>query len=398
MAVGALNYLYYPVLARLVEPSVFGEIQTLVSLFLQFGVLLTVLSMVIVNITVNSGSDTRNALIFELEKLAVLACAAICFAAVLFSTQLQGLLRFEHAAPFAVLGLALVASVPLHIRGAYLRGKQRFGLVSAGNITAAGGKLLLSAVLVIAGLGTVGAISGIFAAQLVACALIGWWAYKYGLRQPSGRRRALRLPNLKLIAPELRYGSIVLIASLAITLQYSIDVIVIKYLFDPATAGLYAGMAAVARIPFFLTASVAQVLLSKIRLEATSGQNRQVLKQSLLLLVGLCLPVLAVFAIFPSPIMQVLLGSEYGTMANLLLPLAVSVFVVAILNLLAAYYLSLRRYGIAAITACGALFTYILIFLYHGSPAAVVVSLLIGSVATLAAVGAWQLTERRSGV
>lgn len=397
MAVGALNYLYYPVLARLVAPSVFGEIQTLVSLFLQFGVLLTVLSMVIVNITINNGSDVRNALIFELEKLAVLACGAICLGAVLFGRQLQELLQFEHAAPFAMLGLALVASVPLYIRGAYLRGLERFGLMSASNIAAAGGKLLLSAALVAVGLGTIGAIGGIFAAQLAACALVGWWAYQHGLRQTAARRRMLRLPDFTLIAPELRYGGVVLIASLAITLQYSIDVIIIKHLFDPATAGLYAGLSAVARIPFFLTASIAQVLLSKIRLKG-GDHNRRTLKQSLLLLIGLCLPVLGAFAMFPSPIMHILVGGEYGAMASLLLPLAASACIVAILNLLAAYYLSLRRYGIAAITAAGALFTYFLIFLHHGSPAAIVESLLIGSAATLAAAGAWQLTERRSGV
>lgn len=397
MAVGALNYAYYPVLARLVTPDTFGEIQTLASLFLQSGVLLAALSMVIVGITTSGKDDgTRNKLIFELEKFAVIACGVLCTVVVIFSRQLQELLRFEQAAPFAVLGLALVASVPLYVRGAFLRGRQRFGLVSAGNIAAAGGKLLLSAALVIAGLGTLGAVGGIFAAQLAACVLVGWWAYRHGLRHTENRK-ALRLPDTKMLAPELRYSGVVLVASLAITLQYSIDVILVKYYFDPTTAGLYAGMAAVARIPFFLTASVAQVLMSKVRPQAGHAQNRRVLKQSILILLGLCVPTLAAFAFLPDLITRILIGNAYGAMANLLPMLAASVFIVAVLNLLVAYYLSLRRYGIAVLTAVGALFTYLFIFLHHGSPAAVVESLLLGSAVTLAAVGVWQLTERRSG-
>lgn len=397
LAVGALNYLYYPVLGRLLDPATFGEVQTLVSLFLQLGVFLVVLSIVIVNIVANyTSEEKRNAFVFEFEKLALLGSAFLLAISLVFGKQLQAWLNFESSWPFVVLALAVAASVPFYIRGAYLRGHQRFGLVSGGNILAAGAKLLLSAVLVALGLGTIGAIGGILLAQVFACIFVVLWAFRAGLIPVDGVKK-IGLPNLKLLAPELKYGGIVLVVSLAITLQYSIDIIVIKHYFDATTAGLYAGVAAVARILFFLTASIPQVLISKIKFTNVDGENRRTLQKSLMLLSGLSLPVLAVFVIFPAEVIGLLMGNDYVGLADLLPKLSISVFLVAVLNLLAAYYLSLRRFGIAALTLVGAGFSYIFILLHHGSPEAVVESLLLGSAVTLAAVGVWKLTERRYG-
>lgn len=397
VAVGALNYLYYPVLGRLLTPSTFGEVQTLVSLFLQLSVFLAVLSMVIVNIVANyTDEQKRNLFIFEFEKLALVISGALVIAAIVFGQQLQDWLNFEGPWSFAVLALALLFSVPFSLRGAYLRGQQRFGMVSVGNILGAGGKLLLSAALAVLGLGTIGAIGGVVLAQILACILVAYWAYRLGLK-PLKDGRKFHSPDLRLLAPELRYGGVVLAASLAITLQYSIDIVVIKHYFDAQTAGLYAGVATVARIIFFLTASIAQVLLSKIRIKADARQNETVLNKSLLLLVATSLPVLLAMALFPAQIVGLLMGQAYAGMAGLLPQLSLSVFIVAILNLMAAYYLALRRYGIAVLTVVGAGFTYLFIMLNHGSPAAVVQSMLLGSAATLVSVGVWRLTERRRG-
>lgn len=397
VAVGALNYLYYPVLGRLLDPGRFGEVQTLVSLFLQLGVFLVVLSMVIVNVVANGSDEAkRNSLVFEFEKLALMVSVVLLSASVIFGRQLQAALNFESSWPFAILALSVIASVPFYIRGAYLRGHQRFGQVSAGNILAAGAKLVLSAVLVAAGLGTAGAIWGVVAAQVLACALIIWWAFRAGLR-PSLTAKRFGLPNFALLAPELRYGGIVLAASLAITLQYSIDIIVIKHYFDATTAGLYAGIAAVARILFFLTASISQVLISKVKIEGDEAKNQDILSKSLTLLASISLPVLVLTVFFPSQVVSMLMGQAYVSLAGLLPMLSISVFIVAVINLLAAYFLALRRFGVALLTAVGAGFTYLFILLHHGSPAQVVESLLLGSAATLISLGVWKLTERRYG-
>jgi O-antigen/teichoic acid export membrane protein len=153
----------------------------------------------------------------------------------------------------------------------------------------------------------------------------------------------------------------------------------------------------VARILFFLTASISQVLISKVKIEGDEAKNQDILSKSLTLLASISLPVLVLTVFFPSQVVSMLMGQAYVSLAGLLPMLSISVFIVAVINLLAAYFLALRRFGVALLTAVGAGFTYLFILLHHGSPAQVVESLLLGSAATLISLGVWKLTERRYG-
>lgn len=396
VAVGALNYLYYPVLGRLLAPSSFGEVQTLVSLFLQLSIFLTVLSLVTVNIVANAGSDNaRNEVAHEFERLALVVSFVVFFLTLCLQWKLQGFLQFDSPWPFALLGLALVVTVPFILRGALLRAKQRFGLVSAGNIIAAGAKIVFSVVLVLIGWGTIGAIGGLVIAQVVACIFIARWTFKLGLHQGQGTK--FKLPNMRMLAPELKYGFFVLLGSMAITLQYSLDIIVVKHYFDAHTAGLYAGVSSVARVVFFLTASIAQVLISSVRIREDAKKNTQILFRSLVLLIGLGGPVLLLLIAVPKTIIHVLMGSAYGAMSPLLPRLGVAIFIVSILNLLVSYHLALRRYSVAVAAFLGVLLTYALIAWNHQTPSAVVGSLLTGSVAMLGIYLIWLSVQKVKG-
>ncbi|HUS26339.1 MAG TPA: oligosaccharide flippase family protein [Nevskiaceae bacterium] len=389
VAVGALNYLYYPVLGRLLTPSSFGEVQALISLFLQIAIFLSVLGLVTINVVANyQSSAKRNAVVLEFERLALCISLVLLLLTIIFQRQLQRFLQFDTTWPFILLIVALVVSVPFTFRGAYLRGKQRFGLASTVNILGAGGKLLFSTLLVAISWGTAGAIGGLIVAQVVACGFAALWAYQNGLHQPE-HKRPWRLPDMRVLAPELRYGLLVLVGSLVITLQYSVDVVVIKHYFDPHTAGLYAGIASVARIIFFLTASISLVLMPMVRLDAKPGANRQLLMKSLVLLAAAGLPALLVFTLAPAWITGLLMGHEYTSMASLLPLLSLTLFIVSVLNLIVSYYLALRRYAIALVVSIGAAVTYGLIIAHHNTVRAVVASLLIGSIAMLLTLAIW---------
>jgi O-antigen/teichoic acid export membrane protein len=387
VAVGALNYLYYPILGRLLEPAAFGEVQTLISLFLQLGIFLSVLSLVTVNIVANAENDEqRNTLVMEFERLALWVGVGLLVVTLVLQPVLQGFLHFTSPWPFGLLALALLATIPFSLRSAFLRGKQRFGLVSGANLIASGAKLAGSALLVVAGLGTAGAIGGLLLAQSVACALVVWWSLRLGLQK---QRRHFRLPDMRVLLPELRYAGLVLVASLIITVQYSIDIIIIKHYFDAHTAGLYAGIASAARVIFFLTASIALVLMPAVKLRNSGRENYLLLLKSLALFALVSLPVLALFMWFPRPVLTTLMGESYAPMADLLPRLSLAIFVISVLNLFVTYYLALRKYVIAAITVLGGLITYALMLANHASPEAVVNGLLVGSCAMFGLLALW---------
>lgn len=392
VAVGVLNYVYYPVLGRLLDIESYGEVQALVSLFLQMTIFLTVLSQVTVNIVANySDEEQKRRVVFELEKLALMFFSILFVAVAIFGWKLKAFFHFDSVWPFIVLMLALVAAVPLTFRSAFLRAHKKFGATSVTNLLAAGAKILFSAVLVLIGWNTLGAIFGIVLAQVLAFGYAIMQSRKVGFARPDGAK-LWRRPDVAALRPELKYAMLVLCGSLIVTILSSVDIFVVKHYFSAEVAGQYAGVSTVARMIFFLTASVSQVLLPSVKANLPAKQNRQFLLKSLGLVTvlggGACL----VFALFSHRIVTLFMGSAYDRYAHLLSLLSVTMFVVSILNLVISYYIALRRYQISGIVVAGALITGALLAMHHNTLDAVVDSLLYGSLTMLAMLALWRVT------
>lgn len=394
LLVSVLNYAYYPVLGRLLSVEEFGEVQVLVSLFLQLTLFLVVLGQVTVNIVANyKDQQAKHEIIFELEKLALFVSAAVFVVGALFSWQLRNVLHFESAWPFIVLLLALIASVPLAFRSAYLRGQKKFGEVSVANIIGAVGKLAASVALVVVGFSTVGAIGGVLVAQLLAFVYAIAQARRAGFIRPNGSRY-FSLPRIKRVMPELAYSLFVLVASLGVAILSSVDVIIVKSFFDAETAGAYAGISTVAKILFFLTGSVAQVMLPSVKLDAAPGKNRDFLLKSLALVMALGGSALVVFALLPGFVVTTLMGAQFATYVHLLPLLSFAMFIISVLNVLVLYYVALRRYQVALIVMAGLAITCGLLFKGRASLDGIVGNLALGSVLMLGMFGVWQVTSK----
>ncbi len=378
-AVSAINYLYYPVLGRLLPTTQFGEVQALVSLFLQANIFLSVVTNVAVNIVANERDEQlRNRIVFELERLAGLIVLGSVTVALIFVQPLKEFFQFPEVAPFFALGAALVASAPLALRSAFLRGRSAFGMLSTANVIASVAKLVVSAMLVLFGMGTFGAIGGLVIAQLIALVYARRQATRLGLSGSAGA--LLRRPDIRLIKPQLPYTLLVLIVSLVTTTLFSFDILVVKHYFNGEIAGLYAGIATIARIIYFLTGSFAGVLLSNIKLTESLATNRAILKRSALLQLVIGGSVLAVFAFLPNLVIRLLIGSRYEVYAGLLPALSLALFILAFVNLLLSYDLALRRRSAAVVSIIGMAVTAVWIVLAHATPEQVVHSLLWSSI------------------
>ncbi len=397
---GFFNYLYYPVLGRLMGPVQFGETQALVSLFLQIVTFLTVLGLLAINIVVNhNDAKAGNRVVIELEKLALFISILLLVLSLIFGSVLREYFKFGSATPFAMLMLAVITSVPWTFRSAYLRAKHYFGLYSVANASSSAFKLLASAIFVIIGFSTSGAIFGLALSQVFASVYVIYYARRQGFqetlfRHADGRRQS-HVPDLQLIRPELNYAILVLIGSLAITILYSMDILVVKHYFDAHTAGLYASIATVSRILFFLTGSVAGVMMPAIKLRGSPKQNLSILFKSFLLVMVIGGGTLVVFWLVPRLVVNLLMGRTYLPYASLLPRLGLAIFIISIANLFLTYYMALRRYEAGVIAIVGTVITYLLLLSYHQSLLAVVNSLLAGGTILVILLGGWLLWNNR---
>lgn len=341
----------------------------------------------------NKKDERAQRIVTELQLAALWVTCIVLLVTVIAAPLLQSSFRFSSGWPFALLAVALIAAVPFTFQTAYLRAEKRFAATSTANLLVAGGKLLLSAALVLIGFGTAGAIGGLIVAQLIGL----WYALSKAKSKPLATVAALGrhwLPNFKLVASELRYVGYALGGLLAVTLLLSLDVVLVKYFFDAHTAGLYAGVATVARIIFFLTASVAQVLLPSVKIGESAKANSSLLIKSLLILTGLSLPVLLFAWLSPTFVMGLLMGSQYLELSHLLAPLSLAIFFVSVLNLLVSYCLALRCYVPIILTVAGTILTYAAMILWHDSPQVIVTTLLGGSFGVTSVVGVWFFISR----
>ncbi|HVU59686.1 MAG TPA: oligosaccharide flippase family protein [Candidatus Saccharimonadales bacterium] len=389
MAIGLLNYLYYPVLGRLMPPGGFGEAQVLAVLLAQVTIFLNVFGLMTVNIVTNYRDPARrNQLILELEQLA-LTLAGICLvAAALGGGWLQRFFHFDSAWPFIILMLAVLATVPLTFRMSFLRGQQRFAAASIVGVVGSAADLVLAATFVRLGWGAAGAMWGLVAGQLAAYGVGVLYTRKHGLGETL-HVAVRRLAAIRLVLPEARYAGLVFVCSLGMTALYSIDSVAVKHYFDARTAGLYAGIATIARIIFFLTASVAQVLLPSVKLAHRQRQNLQVLGKSFLLLLLIGGSAQLAFLAAPQLVVRLLMGSAYLPYAYLLPRLSLALFVMSVVNLLVMYHLALRHRSTLVLVVAGFAAMSALLYANHGSLAAIVDCLAGGSLTTLALIGGW---------
>jgi len=409
ISVGFLNYAFYPIMGRVLEPIAFGEVQVLFSLFTQITIFLGVLSLLTVSIVANYDDHTkRDRMVAELEKLALHVSVILVIVTAAVSPWLRGFFHFNEALPFVLLAVAVLAGTPLAFRSGFLRGCKKFGLVTIVGLSASVGNIVFSVGLALAGLGSAGVLAGLAAGQFIAFCLAAFFARKQGLKTghavfsdtiASVKSKAIKnlkkaSIDFKLIAPELRYAGLVLVGSLCVTGLFSLDTVVVKHYFDAGTAGLYAGVATVARIIFYATASVLQVMLPSVKIQAANksgtGQgNRQLLGKSLALLLAVGGLPLIVFAVFPDKLIGLLMGHDYTPYAHLLPWLGLAMLIIAVFNLLIMYHIALRQYAAGIIAVIGIVATFLLILAHHQTLDQVVANICIGSTLSLVLLGAW---------
>jgi O-antigen/teichoic acid export membrane protein len=376
--VSFLNYLYYPVLGRMLSAEQFGELQVLVSFYLQATIFLNVLALVIVNLVTQGDRKSRQIVLNELERLAYVVGVIEVFAISVLSALIADALQFETGTGFIVMAVIFFVSIPLTFKNAYLRGVQDFFAASVSGVVSALSKIGLSVIFVYVGWQVFGAVVGILIAQIIALVYARWRASKHGFTEQK-LSELIRLPAIDIIRMQLKFIGFVAVVSLVVTVLFSVDVALVKYFFSPQEAGAYAGISTIARIIYFLTASIAIVLLSTVHDRNTPEENKQLLYRSLLLTAALGVPVTAVFCVFPEFVTHLLMGAKFDSYVHVLPLLSITMLIISLANVMTNYRLAMRHYSAMYIVVGVAVITAILVAVRHESIEEIVQNLLMSA-------------------
>lgn len=381
MIAAGLNYLYHPMMSRIMSVEDFGEVQTLISLTYLTGIFLAICGTVTTNIVANrieNSSGECNVFISQLFKVVLPIILIGVIGIIMFSPYLMQLLQFTSVIPFLPFAFIFLVDVVYVFYNAYLRGTKQFFTVSVIGIISSAGRLIFGMIFVYIGMRVFGAIS--------ALALATLFALLYAMYKTRGKFR-LSFKEKATLSPEIRkelsYAVLILFALGYITFLYASDVLFVKHFFDPEVAGLYTGIATIARIIFFATASVAGVLMPSIQLHANKTENKKILKKALVINVLIGMSVLGIFILAPAMVISLMIGERYISLTYLLPLAGLSIFLISMLNVFYVYFMALRDRRLINVSVIGFVVMICLIVLFHDSLQVILYDYIVGVIVTM---------------
>lgn len=384
MVAAFLNYLFYPFLGRVMNVSDFGEVQVIVSLLAQLGVLFGFFGTVVVNVTTNVEDPGEQRLVIaELKKIALIIAGSISVIVLVLSNYLKYFFHFSSVLPFIVLAAILPVSIVGSFLSSYLQGKKEFKKISIGNILTSFVRLAAAVVLVMLGMRAFGAVTGLLLAQAAS--------YFYLLKTSRARTRddiknsaELTMGSTDMtvlekgrIIRELWFGFVVLCMTSCLTLLYTSDVLVVKHYFPPVFSGIYAGVSTVGNILYFGLVPISGVMIAFVKIKNSPEENKAFFLKSLGIVVSAGIVGLLLFCIFNSTIVHILIGTKYLSAAYLLPRMGISMFLIAVLNIIFSYYIALRNYSVFPIAIAGVALVLILTILRHATPVEIIDNFII---------------------
>lgn len=343
----------------------FGDVQALFSLITQLSTLLGAFTLAAVHASVNCEEKGECAAVITLLQKSAFVMLGISFLGLLvFASSLTNALHFTSVTPFFAVALLLVATSFYTIRVGYLQGQGRFVSVSIGSLLIAGGRLAFSVVLVGLGFRAFGAITGIVLAQVVALLFVVIQTRQSLSRSTNETPHHLAWPR---IWKELRYVFLVGFTMAYVTILYTADVLIVKRYFSPDVAGLYSGIATIAKITFFTTGPLVTVLISSIRLHGDRLARRASFLKGIALVGLVGGGVTGLFLLVPGFFVNLLMGARYLPSAHLLPWLGGTFFLVSLTNAAISLGLALRLKKLLLLALCGSFGLPLVTLVRHAS-------------------------------
>ncbi len=357
-AVNFLAYIYHLILGRILGPSSYSELATVISILGLLGVVASSFYLVIVKFVSAAKKNEEKAMLSWLNKKGLILSVSILLTFSVLAPFLSSFLHIDSKILFLIGPLFLVSTLSF-INKSFLQGLLKFERFIATSITETFLKLVLGLLLVYLGLSVFGATLG----MLLAFAA-GWIISRFFLREFLGGKEG----NFKKSRQLFIYSVPIIFQTIALTSLYSTDIILVKHFINAHDAGLYSSLSTLGRIIFFGASPVASVMFPMISKRHAKGQTyRGIFILSLLLTLIIASGVLFIYLIFPELAIRMLFGAAYADGAPLLIWFGVFMALFTLSSLLVSFFLSIGKTRVIILPVIAAVAQVLGIWLWHGT-------------------------------
>ncbi|MGS0524541.1 oligosaccharide flippase family protein [Zobellia nedashkovskayae] len=360
------NYLYNLLLGRLLGPAAFSEAALLVTLLLVLSFMGMTFQLATAKFAVIFSGKEWDIFKNISYRQASIVGLIIGVLILIFSKQLQSLFNTESHWMFIIFGLGIPIYFFMSVnRGAY-QGKQEFGKLSITYQTEMWSRLLLTMILLF--------LLDIEPGTLVALGI--FLSFLFGLFPSDStsisfkESRKLSPDNAKRVSQFIWLTACYEFTQIIIN---NSDVLLVKHYFEPTEAGLYASLALIGRVVYFVAWMFVMLLLPVVVQKQKDGEPTAPILFKYVSYIGLLSAgIVAACYLFPELIITLMFGDSYVAMSSLLWQYALATSLFAISNIFAYYFLSLDHYVPVILSGVLGLSQIVLVVLYHDNLESVV--------------------------
>lgn len=331
MLVNVFNFAYNMVMARMLGPAAFGNINAAVTLLLLASCISLAFQLVCAKFVARNHSDSSKAAVVH-SLLGKAWIASLALGAVLFLSQKLVATYLNVPSPWIIglLAVGIAAYAPLGVKRGAMQGVYAFPRLGTNFVLEAITRFFLGAGLVIAGYGVLGAVGAISASVIVACfipRIPAQLRVEAGTAEPPSYAEAIQ-------AIVFFVGQVII---------NNIDILLVKHFFPSDPAGVYAAISQIGRLLYFASwFGVVNAMFPVAAAASPEQKKAHSIGLPLLLVLGLSLIFIAVAALFPHLIMGVIFGSRFIEIGWLLALYAIATGLYSLSVVFIAYEMSRR--------------------------------------------------------
>jgi len=302
---GFLGYLYHLLMGRLLGPSDYGVLASLLSLLYVFSVPTATFSLVVTKFS----ADLKKSRSFleKTEKKSLLFSLIFFLLFGALTPLIASFLHLQALLPIIFIGLCLALGFLVTFKGAILQGRLNFVPLAVGGTANAAVKLLLGIIFVYFGLGINGAIF-----PMVIGAIFSYFYFRHFLTSKEAMVKK-ESSSPKLANKEIwGYAKPIFFFTLSFALLYSLDVIFARHFLAPQEAGWYGALSTLGKIIYFLVSPLSLVLFPMAsQKKSRQEKSDRLFRFSFFLAVLIAVFLTAAYFLFPNLILRVFYGAEF---------------------------------------------------------------------------------------
>ena len=338
LAVNGGNYLYNLILGRILGPEQFADAAVLITFLLVLSFVAMTFQLVTAKFSVVFENDTLKNFISKIYKNATIVGLGFGTLIIVFAKQLQAIFNTSSSSMFTVFGIGVPLYFLMSVNRGVFQGKKEFKNLSITYQAEMLSRLLITLALIF--------FFNIQFSTIIAIGILisfGFGLVPFKFENLNFKTSIIIKENQSKLVKD--FFIITAFYELTQIIINNSDILLVKHYFESYDAGLYASLALIGRIVYFIAWMFVMLLLpTVVQLKKEGKETSPILFKYVSYITAIASIIVSCCSLFPETTITLLFGKSYLAMAPLLWKYALATGLFAISNIFAYYYLSLDRF------------------------------------------------------